>query len=155
MRNLRKLRIAICVFCENCEFLFCDFFFEWISWNSDKMSIGKTRPTLVLVQGVFFWFIFTQISNLNLKNSGNLESSFDWSIFQRKNLQYNNFRNFRNCDLLENQIVFYCDCDRHSKSWIVLFVKLCFFAIAIFAIHFTTLIYSPFHETCDPVQNSK
>ena len=30
----------------------------------------------------------------------NLETSFDWPIFQ-KNLHYNNFRNFRNCDLLE------------------------------------------------------
>ena len=31
-----------------------------------------------------------------------------------------------------------CDCDRHSKNSIVLFAKLCFFAIAIFAIHFIT-----------------
>ena len=28
----------------------------------------------------------------------------------------NNFRNFRNCDLLENQIVLCCDCDRYSKN---------------------------------------
>ena len=66
----------------------------------------------------------------NMKNCGNLESSFDWPIFKKQNLQYNNFRNFRNCDLLANQFVFYSDCDRHSKSWIVLFAKSCFFAIA-------------------------
>ena len=64
------------------------------------MTIGKTRPTLVLVPGVSFLVHFYP----NLKNSGNLESSFDWPIFQ-KNLRYNNFRNFRNCDLLENKIV--------------------------------------------------
>ena len=110
MRKLRKLRIAICVFCENCEFLFCDFLFECISWNSDKMTIGNTRLTLVFFQAYPFWFIFTQI--WNLKNAENLESSFDWPIFQKKTSN-NNFRNF---DLLENQIVWCCDCDRHQKT---------------------------------------
>ena len=60
------------------------------------------------------------------------------------NDQYNNLRNFRNCDLLENQAVLCCNRDRQSKNWIVLPVKLCFFAIAIinfaiFPIHFSTL----------------
>ena len=36
----------------------------------------------------------------------------------QKNLQYNNFRNFRNCDLFENLIVLCFDCDRHFQNWI-------------------------------------
>ena len=67
----------------------------------------------------------------------------------RKILQYNNFRNFRNCDLLENQIV--------------LFTKLCFFAIEIrtfaifaiieiFAIHFTTQPSAPSDPSLSVIQ---
>ena len=41
---------------------------------------------------------------------------FEFEKFWRSRIQYNNFRNFRNCDLLENQIVLCCDCDRYSKN---------------------------------------
>jgi len=54
MCYMLNCQIAICSFCENREFLFWTFLFEWISWNSDKMTIGKTRPTLVFVPDVFF-----------------------------------------------------------------------------------------------------
>ena len=54
LRKLRKFRIAIYVFCENSEFSVCDFLFQWISWISDKMAIGKTCPTFVLGPGVSF-----------------------------------------------------------------------------------------------------
>ena len=99
------------------QFLFCDILFEWISWNSDKITIGKTRPNLVLVPSVSF------LDHFFLKN---LKYEIQIDQFQ-KNLQFNNFRNFRNCDLLENQIVLCYDCDRHSKNSIVLFAKLRFF----------------------------
>jgi len=116
LQKLRKLRILI-----------FRFLFEWISRNSDKMTIGKTRPTLVLVPGVSFLVPFDPTMKFKFGKFWKSRIQLRLTIFSKKKLQYNNFRNFRNCDLLENQIVLCCDCDRHSKNWIVLFAKLCFF----------------------------
>ena len=46
-------------------------------------------------------------------------------------LQYNNIRNFHNCDRQENQIVLCCDCDQHSKTELCYSRNRICFAIAI------------------------
>ena len=96
------------------------------------MTIGKTRLTLVMVPGVFFLLkIFSQIWNLNMKNSGDLKSSFDWPIFQKKILQFRHFRNFRNCDPLENSIALFAKLRCLSKIKMGYLRNCDFFAIAI------------------------
>ena len=116
---------------KNCDFLILnlkitqkpEFSNEWIWWkllyvkNDSKKYYFSFKNVSTALYGQHFFKVFSKI----FQNW--LNSRYKNSFFRR----FRNFSQFRNCDLLENQIALCCDCDLRSEKWIVLVAKLRFF----------------------------